>query len=263
MLPIRDDNPQIYTPFVTYGLIIMNALAWFGLQGFGTDPALGESICRLGLIPADLLGTVNQIDVRAPVPCRIDGRSDWITVVSSMFMHGGWMHILGNMWFLWIFGNNVEDAMGSVRFAVFYIVCGLAAAAAQIVADPASAIPMVGASGAIGGVMGAYIVLYPRVHVHMFIFLGVIFTTIAVPAVAMLGYWVLLQVLGGLTSLGSEGGGVAFWAHLGGFIAGAILIFVFKNERLLAQHPYRGWKQQRHSSSLWRKIDSQRDRRWH
>ncbi len=262
MLPIRDDNPQIYTPFVTYGLIALNALAWFGLQGFGTDPALGESICRLGLIPADLLGTLSAETMAQPVPCRIDGQSDWITVLSSMFMHGGWMHILGNLWFLWIFGNNVEDAMGSARFAVFYLLCGFAAAAAQVIADPASPIPMVGASGAIGGVMGAYIVLYPRVHVHLFIFLGVIFTTLAVPAVAMLGYWLLIQIIGGVTSLGAEGGGVAFWAHLGGFVAGMVLVFLFKDEQRLAEHPFRGWNQSRHGSRAWRKVDDANQGRW-
>ncbi|MEM8983460.1 MAG: rhomboid family intramembrane serine protease [Pseudomonadota bacterium] len=263
MLPIRDDNPQIYTPYVTYGVIAMNAIVWATLQGFGSEAALGESICRLGLIPADLLGTLESIDRQQPIPCRIDGQSDWITVLSSMFMHGSWMHILGNMWFLWIFGNNVEDAMGSVRFAIFYILSGIGAAAAQIIADPASPIPMVGASGAIGGVMGAYIVLYPRVHVHMFVFLGFIVTTFAVPAVAMLGYWLLLQIVGGITSIGAQGGGVAFWAHLGGFVAGAVLVFVFKDEQRLEQHPYRGWNQQRHASDLWRKVDTRRDRRWH
>lgn len=152
--------------------------------------------------------------------------------------------------------------MGSARFAVFYLACGLAAAAAQIVADASSPVPMVGASGAIGGVMGAYIVLYPRVHVHMLVFLGFFVTTFAVPAVAMLGYWLLVQLLGGLSSLGARGGGVAFWAHAGGFVAGALLIFLFKNERLLARHPFRGWRQRRHSTELWHRVRDDRSR-WH
>jgi membrane associated rhomboid family serine protease len=159
-----------------------------------------------------------------------------------MFMHGGWMHLIGNMWFLWIFGNNVEDSMGHVRFLIFYLLCGAAAAAAQTVTDPDSIIPMVGASGAIGGVMGAYVLLYPRVNVHMLIFLGFYVTTIAVPAVFMLGYWFLLQLVSGAASIGAEGGGVAFWAHVGGFVAGAVLVLVFRDPRLLERHPYHGLK---------------------
>jgi membrane associated rhomboid family serine protease len=149
------------------------------------------------------------------------------------------------MWFLWIFGNNVEDSMGHLRFAVFYVVCGLAAAALQTLSNPASAIPMVGASGAIGGVMGAYIVLYPRVRVHMLLFFGFYVTRAVVPAVFMLGYWFLLQLLGGTVALGSEVGGVAFWAHVGGFAAGALLIGIFRDPELVARHPYHGWRRRR------------------
>ena len=156
-----------------------------------------------------------------------------------MFLHGSWMHIIGNMWFLWIFGNNVEDSMGHFRFIVFYLLCGLAAAGLQILADPASGIPMVGASGAIGGVMGAYIMLYPHVRVHLFAY----FTTFAVPAFFMLGYWLILQVLGGVGSMGASGGGVAFWAHVGGFVAGALLVLAFKDNELVSRHPHYGWRQ--------------------
>ena len=145
--------------------------------------------------------------------------------------------------------------MGHGRFAVFYVLCGLAAAAAQIVSNPDSSVPMVGASGAIGGVMGAYILLYPRVHVHMLIFLGFFITTIAVPAVLMLGYWLLIQVLSGFATLGAQGGGVAFWAHVGGFVAGAALIFLFRDRELLRRHPYHGWRQRRSPTRNWRKID--------
>jgi membrane associated rhomboid family serine protease len=140
------------------------------------------------------------------------------------------------MWFLWLFGNNVEDSMGHVRYVVFYLLSGLAAAAAQTLVNPNSAIPMVGASGAISGVMGAYIVLYPRVRVHMLVVLGFFITRIAVPAFLMLGYWFLLQILGGLPAIGEEKGGVAFWAHAGGFIAGALLILLFKDDDLVAKH---------------------------
>jgi membrane associated rhomboid family serine protease len=145
------------------------------------------------------------------------------------------------MWFLWIFGNNVEDSMGHGRFVVFYLLCGLAAAAVQVLSQPDSGLPMVGASGAIGGVMGAYIVLYPRVRVHMLMIFGIFVRTVVVPASFMLGYWFLLQVLGGAVSQSRDGGGVAFWAHVGGFTAGALLIFLFRDPQLVARHPARGW----------------------
>src|SRR5690606_1389007 len=148
-----------------------------------------------------------------------------------------WFHIIGNMWFLWVFGNNVEDSMGRIRFLLFYLLCGAAAAMAQVVASPSSAVPMVGASGAVSGVMGAYIVLFPRVTVHMLVFLGFFITVMRVPAFVMLGYWFLLQVIGGLPQIaGGEPGGVAFWAHAGGFVAGALLVFLFRNRALLARH---------------------------
>ena len=245
MFPIRDDNPHFLTPIVTYGLIAANVLAWALLQGFGTEPVLSSSVCRLGLIPGELLQTAPtgaSCQVGPNNVCVITSTPAWYTPVTSMFMHGGWFHLLGNMWFLWIFGKNVEDAMGHVRFVAFYLLCGLAAAAAQTLADPDSIIPMVGASGAIGGVMGAYVLLYPRVHVHMLLVLGFYVTTIAVPAFFMLGYWFAVQLLSGWTSIGVEGGGVAFWAHVGGFVAGAVLVLLFRDPRLLERHPYYGLK---------------------
>jgi membrane associated rhomboid family serine protease len=150
-----------------------------------------------------------------------------------MFMHGSWLHIIGNLWFLWIFGDNVEDVMGPVRFALFYLLCGLAAAAAQIAAGPGSLVPMVGASGAIGGVMGAYARLYPQARVHMLVLFGFFVTTVSVPALFMLGYWFLLQLIAGLPSMGDASGGVAFWAHVGGFLAGLVLSYVFVRGDLL------------------------------
>jgi membrane associated rhomboid family serine protease len=153
-----------------------------------------------------------------------------------MFAHGGWFHLIGNMWFLWLFGDNVEDVMGHSRYVVFYLLSGLAAAAAQVVAEPGSSLPMVGASGAISGIMGAYVMLFPTVRVHMWVFLGFFMTRAAVPAYVMLGYWFLLQVMGGsLSALQAEGGGVAFMAHVGGFLAGAILVHLFKSRALLAE----------------------------
>lgn len=245
VFPIRDDNPQLSTPYATYTLIALNVLSWVLLQGLGSENAVNSSVCSYGLVPADLFD-----DIRTSRSMCPDG-AGWGGMLSSMFMHGGWMHIIGNMWFLWVFGDNVEDAMGSVRFVVFYLLSGFAAAAAQIFADPFSGIPMVGASGAIGGVMGAYIVLYPRVKVHMMVILFVIFTTFRVPAIAMLGYWIVVQVLGGISSIGATGGGTAFWAHVGGFVAGAVLVFVFKDNELLYNHPYHGWQEGPKPTDIW------------
>ena len=239
MFPYRDDNPTLATPIVAVLLIGLNVVVWVFIQGMGADPQLSKSVCELGLIPGEYLGRLapgQTIPLGPEMGCRIEGRSEWYTPLSSMFLHGGWFHLIGNMWFLWVFGNNVEDSMGHFRFFIFYLLCGLAAAAAQTFVSPNSAIPMVGASGAISGVMGSYIVLYPKVRIHMLIFLGFFITTVVVPAYLMLGYWFLLQILGGLPTIGNEEGGVAFWAHAGGFIAGVVLIQIFKNPRLVAEH---------------------------
>jgi membrane associated rhomboid family serine protease len=257
MFPLRDDNPTFLIPYATYAIIGLNVLAWAVLQGFGASPALESSLCRLGLIPGELLHLAavgTRVALGPNAVCVLSDSGPWYTVVTSMFMHGSWMHIIGNMWFLWIFGDNVEDAMGSVRFAFFYLLCGLAAAGLQIFSDATSIVPMVGASGAIGGVMGAYILLYPRVHVHMLIFLGFFVTTVAVPAIFMLGYWFLIQLVSGLATDATTGG-VAFWAHVGGFAAGAGLIFIFRNPELLARHPYRGWSRSQGPNRPWRRID--------
>jgi membrane associated rhomboid family serine protease len=155
------------------------------------------------------------------------------------------MHIIGNMWFLWLFGNNVEDAMSRPRFLVFYLICGLAAALAQVAVDPRSGIPMVGASGAISGVMGAYLVLFPRVRVYTFVPLGFFMTSVALPAWVMLIYWSALQLLGGFVDIGGEGGGVAFWAHIGGFVAGVVLVKLFGRPDHVAAHRSTTWRPQR------------------
>lgn len=254
MFPIRDDNPTILTPYATIAIMIANVLVWFVVQGAGSEPGLSASFCHLALIPADLLGLApagTTVGISPATVCTFGAGSSWHTLFSSMFMHGGWLHIIGNLWFLWIFGNNVEDAMGHWRFVVFYLLCGLAAAFAQVASNPESVVPMVGASGAIGGVMGAYILLYPRVQVHLLIILGFFATTVAVPAVFMLGYWFLLQLISGVGSLGAKGGGVAFWAHAGGFAAGALLIYLFRDPAMLARHPFHGWRPSR--SKSWRR----------
>ncbi|MBY0400794.1 rhomboid family intramembrane serine protease [Myxococcota bacterium] len=245
MFPIRDDNPHFLTPWTTWALVATNVLAWALVQGFGTDPALARSVCAHGLRAGELLQTV-AAGARFPVgpdtECVVTNVAHPLTLLTHMFLHGGWMHIVGNLWFLWIFGNNVEDSMGHLRFGVFYLLCGLFAAFAQILADPSSGIPMIGASGAIGGVMGAYLMLYPRVRVHMLVWFGFYVTTIPVPAVWMLAYWFLVQVLGGVVALGHEGGGVAFWAHVGGFLAGVVLVVPFRRRALVDRHPYHGWR---------------------
>jgi membrane associated rhomboid family serine protease len=257
MFPLRDDNPTFLTPYATYAIIGLNVLVWVVVQGLGNPGPLIGSFCSLALIPAKLLEAIPVGTVVAFSPdttCVLAGPA-WYTPLTSMFMHGGWLHIVGNLWFLWIFGNNVEDSMGTLRFATFYVICGLAAAALQVLSDPGSAVPMVGASGAIGGVMGAYIVLFPKVRVHMLLFLGIIVTTIAVPAYMMLGYWIVVQLIQGFGSVGGQGGGVAFWAHVGGFVAGAALIFLFRDPKLLARHPYYGWRGGKSPSRSWRRID--------
>jgi membrane associated rhomboid family serine protease len=200
------------------------------VQGLGSEVALVRSVCELGTIPGALLGSVppgTTVALGPGAQCVI-GESGWYTLVTSMFMHGGWFHILGNLWFLSVFGDNVEDAMGPVRFAIFYLLCGVAATLAHVVSSPDSAVPVVGASGAIGGVMGAYAALYPRAPVHMLLVLGFFFSRVVVPAYLMLGYWFVLQLLGGIPALQGAGAGVAFWAHVGGFLAGVALVPLFR-----------------------------------
>jgi membrane associated rhomboid family serine protease len=239
MFPYRDDNPTLGQPVVTLLIIAANAAVWILIQGMGQDPALARSVCELGLIPGEFLGRVvagTSIPLSPGEVCVLGVQRHWYTPLTSMFLHGGWLHLIGNMWFLWVFGNNVEDSMGHVRYLAFYLLCGLAAAAAQTFVSPDSVIPMVGASGAISGVMGAYVILYPRVRVHMLVFLFIFVTRIVVPAYLMLGYWFLLQLLGGSAARGEGGVGVAFWAHVGGFVAGALLISVFKDPELVSRH---------------------------
>jgi membrane associated rhomboid family serine protease len=241
VFPYRDDNPTVLTPVITLAIIGLNVLVWVFVQGLGTGDAMVASICRLGLTPGELLGTVEpgaSIELAPGRFCPIDAGPAWHTVVTSMFLHGGWLHLIGNMVFLWVFGNNIEDSMGHVRFVIFYLLCGIAAAGAQVVVSPSSVVPMVGASGAISGVMGGYLLLYPRARVHTIVFFGFI-TTVDLPAYVLLGYWILLQILGGLPALVEvgTGGGVAFWAHVGGFAGGMLLIRLFESSEHAARRP--------------------------
>ena len=199
MIPISDDNPTLRFPVVTVLLLVVLGFVWIFVQGAGLDPMrLSATVCNLGLVPGEITG---QARVGTAVPlgmglyCVVDREPiNYLTPVISMFLHGGWAHLLGNCLFLWVFGNNVEDSMGRLRFLVFYLLCGLAAAVAQIAIDPASPAPMVGASGAISGVLGAYLILYPRVRVHVFV--G--FFLLSLPAYFVLLLWIGMQLIEGL-----------------------------------------------------------------
>ena len=230
MFPLHDDNPTEIFPLVTVLLIAACVGVWWYVQGAGlSEDALGGSICAFGAIPAEVAGT---LAAGGESPCRLGGLT-WQALFSSMFLHGSWMHLIGNMWFLWIFGNNIEDSMGHLRFALFYVLTGLVASLAHVFTDPSSAIPMVGASGAISSIMGAYLVLYPSAAVYtLFVFVFFV-RVIPLPAWIMLGYWIAIQVGSSLLSP-AGGGGVAYTAHIGGFLAGAGLIIVFRNPRLVA-----------------------------
>lgn len=235
MFPLRDENPTLLTPYVTVALIGINVLVWIYLEGAGFSPdLLSHTVCTYGMIPAEITGkTGDHIGVLLGpgVGCRFGGLT-WQALFTSMFLHGGWLHIIGNMWFLWLFGNNVEDSMGHVRYLVFYLLVGVAAGAAQVFSSPDSPVPTVGASGAISGVMGAYLVLYPRIRIHTLFIIFFFIRIIPVPAWLILLYWFGIQLLSG-TATPQTGGGVAFWAHVGGFVTGVALVKVFENRRLV------------------------------
>ncbi|PTL80002.1 rhomboid family intramembrane serine protease [Vitiosangium sp. GDMCC 1.1324] len=244
MIPISDDNPTLRTPIVTYLLLGAIGATWVFVQGAGLNVlALVSSICHYGLVPGELTGQAPvglEVPLSDDLSCVVDRNPiNLFTPLTSMFLHGSWSHILGNCLFFWVFGNNVEDSMGRLRFIVFYIVCGLAAAAAQVLVDPASPVPMVGASGAISGIMGAYLLLYPRVRVNMLFIFIIIIRIIPLPAWLVLLYWFGLQVVAGLPQLdplnAKVSSGVAVWAHVGGFVAGLVLVKLFENPNLTSR----------------------------
>jgi membrane associated rhomboid family serine protease len=219
MIPLHDDNPTAVQPMVTIALIVV-ASAVFLWQLTLSPTAEVRIAYALGVTPITLLGDEQ-------LPADIYLVPPWLTVLTSMFLHGGWLHIIGNMLYLWIFGNNIEDILGHVGFVLFYVACGAAAALAQSALDVDSTVPMIGASGAIAGVLGAYAVLFPRAHVLVLLPLGFFSQVIRLPALLVLGFWFVLQFIeGGLTASSGEGG-VAYWAHIGGFVAGLVLIFLF------------------------------------
>src|SRR5688572_10090101 len=241
MFPLSDENPTVRTPITTYVLIAVIVGVWVLVQGAGLDQeALAASVCNLGMVPGEIS---RQAPIGTSVPlgpgmvCVVDEQAINIwTPITSMFLHGGWGHLLGNLLFFWVFGNNVEDSMGRVRFLIFYLLCGVIAAGSHIVLDPRSPIPTVGASGAISGVLGAYLILYPRVRVRMLFWFLLFIRVIRVPAWAVLLWWFFWQVVAGLPQLMTVNrevsGGVAVWAHIGGFIAGVVLVKLFVNEEL-------------------------------
>jgi len=209
MIPLRDVIPSRTTPYITVTIIFLNAAAWIFELSMPPD-VLQLFLTLYGVVPADF---------RA------------VTLITSMFLHGGWMHVIGNMWYLWIFGDNVEDRLGHGRFILFYLLCGIVAAFGQIAMDPQSRLPTIGASGAIAGVMGAYFVLYPRSRVLTLIPLIFWWEVIELPALVLLGFWFLMQLFSAgaiAVTASTAGGGVAFMAHVAGFVAGILGVFVLK-----------------------------------
>ena len=225
MIPLRDRNPSGTFPLVTLAIIAANTVVFIHELMLG--PGLPAFIGRYALIPAQLkVGFLY-------------GASDLGTAVAPLFMcmflHGGWLHLIGNMWFLWIFGDNVEDALGSFRYLLFYVACGVGAAAVHYLTAPNSPVPTLGASGAIAGVLGAYMVLFPGARIVTLVPIFFFLQLIELPAAVVLGLWLLLQVLSGSMALGSMvGGGIAWWAHIGGFLAGAGLILLIRPRRVMA-----------------------------
>ena len=216
MIPLYDDQPTERFPIVTIIIIAINALVFAGWQ---LQVGMEQSVYLAAFVPAEL----TQVGVTAAAP----------HLFTSMFMHGGWMHLIGNMWFLWIFGNNIEDATGPFRFVLFYLLCGVAATLAHTMADPASVVPLVGASGAVSGVLGAYLLKHPHAHVRTLIPFGIFTRIVDLPAFLFLLFWIGLQFLSQMTSAAArgKGGGVAYLAHIGGFFIGMALIYVFQKRR--------------------------------
>jgi len=222
MFPIHDDNPTRITPYVTYALLLACVLIFIWQISLGD--AAQQAVYSFGVIPSVLFATKS-------LPLELEILPAWLTIFSSMFLHGGWMHLIGNMLYLWVFGNNVEDAMGHKRFILFYLSCGLLAALTQAVLNPDSEIPMIGASGAISGVLGAYLLLHPHARILVVIPIGIFIYTPWIAAYWVLGFWFVLQIINSLISA-SDMGGVAYGAHLGGFVAGMMLIPLFKYRRV-------------------------------
>ena len=223
MIPLRDTQPSYGRPLVTAAIIAINILIF--LYEFSLDPfSQNHFIATYGIVPA---------------------KFQYVDLLTSMFLHGGWMHVIGNMWFLWIYGDNVEDVLGHPRFLLFYLLCGIAAGLVQVMASPGSRIPTVGASGAIAGVMGAYLIKFPHSRILTLVPIFIFFTTMEIPAVFMLLYWFVIQLFSGVGSIGSSSvshGGVAWFAHIGGFLTGMILIKVMGTKDRYRNRPEFHWR---------------------
>ncbi|MEO5817573.1 MAG: rhomboid family intramembrane serine protease [Gemmatimonadaceae bacterium] len=243
MIPVGDENPRLHKPWMTWLIIGVTVAVWLLVQGAGSPGDVAASVCNLGLVPGEIThrAAVGYALPMAPgLYCVVDRSPvNNFTPVISIFLHGGWMHLLGNMLFLWVFGDDIEDSMGPGRFLIFYLLCGVVAAAAHIAVEPASPVPTVGASGAISGIMGAYLLLYPQVRVRMLFIFIIFFKVIPIPAWLVLLWWFFVQVLAGLPQLSSVrpdvSSGVAVWAHIGGFLAGLALIKLFVSPALAAR----------------------------
>jgi membrane associated rhomboid family serine protease len=230
VIPLHDDNPTSTRPYVTVGILITCVLVYVWQHLLLSNVGTQQAAYVFGLVPAVLTG-------REMLPAEMVVIPAWASVVTSMFMHGGFWHLAGNMLYLWIFGNNIEDAMGHVRFLLFYLLCGVAAVFAQVLPNPGSIIPMVGASGAISGVLGAYMLLFPRARVLLGLPLGFLIVQLGrFPAIWVLAAWFVMQLIMGAVaaaqSVGESQGGIAFGAHIGGFIAGLALITFFKHRHV-------------------------------
>ncbi len=223
MIPLRDINPTRTFPFFTILIIVANVAVF--LYELSLGRRLDVFINTYGTVPCEIT-TVCGIPAQLNIPV-------WATIFTAMFMHGGWLHIIGNMLYFWIFGNNIEDRFGHVKFLAIYLVWGVLAAFTQIFVDPASRIPAVGASGAIAGVLGAYLVMFPRAQVDSLLTLGIFITTVRLPALFVIGFWIVLQFFSGFLSLGvahtqADAGGVAYFAHIGGAVAGLIAGLIYR-----------------------------------
>lgn len=221
MIPYKDDNPTRTFPFITVGLIAANSGVFF-LQ-LASSFQFSQIVYSYGAIPHFLL-TFSTVQPLHPV----------LTIFTSMFLHGGLLHLFTNMLFLWIFGDNIEDRLGHIRFIVFYLLCGTAAAYGHAITEPSSMVPMIGASGAVSGVLGAYLLLFPHARVHTLVFFGFFIQVIRLPALLVIGFWVVIQFINGLLSSGTPGqGGVAWFAHIGGFISGVIILKILLRKRMV------------------------------
>ncbi len=245
MIPLRDDNPTTTTPVVTL-LLIGVCVAVFLQQQQAADGGFLDPVTeRFSMVPARVLGdepAVLKLPVGALRTARVElspaAVPEWLTLLTCTFLHGSWLHLLGNVWILWIFGDNVEERFGRIRYLLFYLVSGVLASATHLLTQPDSAVPTVGASGAIAGVMGAYLLLYPRARVLTLIPLGFLLQTAVLPAFVFLGLWFALQVVQGVLSLGMRGaGGVAWWAHIGGFLVGALIALALRAADRLRPQP--------------------------